>query len=138
MLLRDTCPLVHENIELVRAWQQAAEDGRVEDLLALTHPEFEMTEARSLPGATHVKGLEALRRYCFGWARNWSAQEWREEEVIELPPDRVVLDATLRLRGLRSSIWVEHRWAYLFVIRDGLILRNDGFLSKEEILGTVD
>ena len=54
-------------------------------------------------------------------------------ELIELPPDRVVLDATLRLRGLRSSIWVEHRWAYLFVIRDGLVLRVDGFLSKEEI-----
>jgi hypothetical protein len=45
-----------------------------------------------------------------------------------------VLDATLRLRGLRSSICVEHRWAYLFVIRDGLVLRVDGFLSKEEIL----
>jgi hypothetical protein len=46
----------------------------------------------------------------------------------------VVLAATLRLRGLRGSIWVEHRWAYLFVIRDGLILRNHGLLTKEEAL----
>jgi hypothetical protein len=46
-----------------------------------------------------------------------------------------MFDATLRLRGLRSSIWVEHRWAYLLVIRDGLILRDDGFLTKEEALG---
>jgi hypothetical protein len=68
-------------------------------------------------------------------ATDWSEWEWREEELIGLRPDRAVLDATLRLRGLRSSIWVEHRWAYLFVIRDGLILRNEGFLSKEEILG---
>jgi hypothetical protein len=45
-----------------------------------------------------------------------------------------VFDATLRLRGLRSSIWVEHRWAYLVVIRDGLILRDEGFLTKEEAL----
>jgi hypothetical protein len=126
---------VPENAELVRAWQDAANLGRVEDLLSLSHPEFEMTEASVLPGAAHVKGLDALRSYCHGWARNWSEWEWREEELIELPPDRVVLDATLRLRGLRSSIWVEHRWAYLFVIRDGLILRNDGFASTEEILG---
>ena len=122
-----------ENAELVRAWQDAANHGRVEDQLALSHPEFEMTEHSSLPGAAHVKGLEAFRSYCYGWLKNWSEWEWIEEELIELPPDRVVLDATLRLRGLRSSIWVEHRWAYLFVIRDGLVLRVDGFLSKEEI-----
>jgi hypothetical protein len=126
---------VSENAELVRAWQNAANLGRVDDQLALSHPEFEMTEPSSLPGAAHVKGLEAFRSYCYGWLKNWSEWEWIEEELIELPPDRVVLDATLRLRGLRSSIWVEHRWAYLFVIRDGLVLRVDGFLSKEEILG---
>jgi hypothetical protein len=75
-----------------------------------------------------------LQSYCYGWAKNWSDQEWREHELVEVPPDRVVLDSTLRLRGLRSSVWVEHRWVYLFVVRDGLILRNDGFQTKEEAL----
>ncbi len=127
-----------ENAELVRAWHKAAEEGfdRLEDLLALTHPEFEMTECSVLPGAVHVTGLEALRSYCYGWARNWSEWEWREEELVDLPPDRVIFDATLRVRGLRSSIWVEHRWVYLFVVRDGLILRDDGFLTKDEALGS--
>jgi hypothetical protein len=129
-------PAVGENAELVRAWHRAATAGRLEGLLALTHPEFEMNEASALPGATSVKGLDALRRYSRGWERNWSEWEWREHELIELPPDRVVFDATLRLRGLRSSIWVEHRWVYVIVIRDGLILRNDGFLTKEEALAT--
>jgi hypothetical protein len=123
------------NAELVRAWQQAASDGRIEDLLALSHPEFEMIENSVLPGAVHVKGREALRTYAYGWARNWSQWEWVEHELLELPRDRVVLDTTLRLQGLRSSIWVEHRWAYLFVIRDGLVVRNEGFLSKDEIPG---
>jgi hypothetical protein len=125
---------VSENTELVRAWQRAASLGQVEALLALTHTEFEMTEASSLPGAARVIGRDALRRYCYGWAKIWSDAEWREEELIELPPNRVALDATLRLRGLRSSIWVEHRWWYLFEIRDALILRNDGFQTKEELL----
>jgi hypothetical protein len=123
------------NAELVRAWQNAANLGRVEELLALTHPDFEMNEASVLPGATRVVGRDALRRYCHGWGRNWSEWEWIEQELLELPPDRVVLDATLRLKGLRSEIWVEHRWAYLFVVRDGLIARNDGFLTKQEALG---
>jgi hypothetical protein len=129
---------VSENAELVRAWHKAAEKAanldRLEDLLALTHPEFEMTESSALPGAAHVKGLEALRSYCYGFARNWSECEWREEDLVDLPPDRVMFEATLRLRGLRSSIWVEHRWVYLLVIRDRLILRDDGFLTKEEAL----
>ncbi len=123
------------NAELVRAWHRAAELGRVEELLALTHPEFEMTEASVLPGAVRVAGLEAMRSYCYAFVKIWSEGEWVEEELIELPPDRVVFVATLRLRGLRSTIWVEHRWAYLFVIRDGLVVRNDGFLTKDEIPG---
>jgi hypothetical protein len=126
------------NVEVVRAWQHAANTGRVEELLALSHPEFEMTEAGALPGAARITGLEALRRYCYGWQKIWSEWEWREEELVELPPDRVVFEATLRLRGLRSSIWVEHRWAYLFVIRDGLVLRNDGFKSRDEIPDLAD
>jgi len=126
---------VSENIELVRAWHRAAMEGRVEDMLALTHPEFEMTEASALPGAARVSGRDGLRSYAYGWAKNWSEQEWLEHEIVDLPPDRVVLEATLRLKGLRSSLWVEHRWAYLFEIRDGLILRDDGFVSKDEIPG---
>jgi hypothetical protein len=127
---------VSGNAELVRAWHRAAELGRVEEMVALTHPEFEMTEASTLPGAVHVVGIEALRSYGYGWTKNWSEWEWREEELLELAPDRLVFVATLRLRGLRSSIWVEHRWAYLFEIRDGLILRDDGFLTVEEALAS--
>jgi ketosteroid isomerase-like protein len=125
---------VSENVELVRTWQRAAELGDIEQLLALTHPEFVMTEAGSLPGAVTVHGREELRSYAYGWARNWSGQEWVELQMLELPDGRVMLDSTLRLRGRRSSIWVEHRWVYLFAIRDGLILRNDGFESREEAL----
>jgi ketosteroid isomerase-like protein len=125
---------VSDNVELVRAWHRAAAEGRIEDLLALTHPEFEMTEASALPGAAHVQGREGLRSYAYGWAKNWSEWEWLEEELAELPPDWVIFVATLRLRGLRSSVWVEHRWAYLIVIRDGLVLRDHGFQSKEELL----
>jgi hypothetical protein len=125
--------VVGENADLVRAWHRAASLGRLDELLALTHPDFEMTESSVLPGAARVEGIDGLRRYCHGWAKNWSESEWHEHELVEIPPDRVAVDLTLRLRGLRSAIWVEHRWAYLFEIRDGLILRDDGFQSMDEI-----
>jgi SnoaL-like domain len=120
--------------EVVRAWIQATNSGRLEDQLALAHPEFKMTEARSLPGAARVSGRDGLRGYGRGWARNWSEWHWHEHELVEFPPDRVLLDSTLRLRGLRSSIWVEHRWSYVFLIRDGMVLRMDGFNDRDEAL----
>jgi ketosteroid isomerase-like protein len=126
---------VSGNAELVRAWHEAAYRARIDELLALTHPDFEMNEPSALPGATQVKGREALQSYCFGWTKNWAETEFVEHELIEIPPDRVAVEYTVRLKGLRSEIWVEHRWAYLIEIRDGLVLRNDGFLSKEEIPG---
>ena len=124
-----------ENAELVRAWHEAAYRGRIDELLARSHPDFEMTEPSALPGATRVQGLDALRRYCYGWARNWSETEFVEHELIEIPPDRVAVEYTVRLKGLRSAIWVEHRWAYLLEIRDGLIVRDDGFQTMDEIPG---
>jgi hypothetical protein len=45
--------------------------------------------------------------------------------------------ATLRLRGLRSGIWVERRWAYIFTVRDGLILRQDGYNTRGEALAAI-
>jgi ketosteroid isomerase-like protein len=129
---------VYENCEVVRAWMAAVNDRRLDDQLALTDPEFEMVESHALPGAARVKGREQLRSYSYGWARNWSDWEWREEEMTELPQDRVVLTALLRLKGLRSSIWVERRWAYLITVRDRMILRVDGFETKDEILGFLE
>ena len=124
-----------ENAELVRAWHEAARRGRIDEIVALSHPDFEMNESSALPGAAVVKGLDALRSYCYGWAKNWSETEFIEHELIEIPPDRVAVEYTVRLKGLRSEIWVEHRWAYLMEIRDGLIVRNDGFQTMEEIPG---
>jgi len=124
-----------ENVDLVRAWIAACNAGDTEAAIALCDPAFEMTEASALPGAATTSGLDALRRYFAGWARNWSDTDWREEEeVVDLPPDRVLVMALLRLRGLRSGIWVEHRWAYLFTLRGGRLLRQDGFDEKAEAL----
>ena len=127
-----------QNADVVRSFVEAVNLGRVDDIVALAHPDYEMTEPSLLPGAARVSGREELRSYSYGWARNWSEWEWLEEELVELPPDHVMLDSTLRLRGLRSSIWVEHRWVYLYTLRDGLILRNHAFQTKQEALESLE
>jgi ketosteroid isomerase-like protein len=127
-----------ENMELVRAWIRAANEGDTDASLALCDPAFEMVESQTLPGAAKVSGLEALRSYGLGWRRNWSEWEWREEKLRDIPPDRVLLVARLWLRGLRSGVEVERRWAYVFTVRDGKLLRQDGYDNEAEALEDVE
>ena len=51
-----------------------------------------------------------------------------------MPPDHAVLVATLWLRGLRSGAEVERRWAYLFTVRDGKLLRQVGYETEEQAM----
>jgi hypothetical protein len=126
-----------ENVEVVRAWIRAFNGDDPESAVALCDPAFEMTESSTLPGAATTAGLDGLRRYFIGWQRNWSEWDWQEEEVLDIPPDRVLVMAQLRLKGLRSRIWVERRWAYVFTLRDGKLLRQDGFDEKAQALEAV-
>ena len=126
-----------ENVELVRAWIRACNGPDPESAIALCDPAFEMTESPSLPGAATTSGLDGLRRYFSGWTRNWSDWDWQENEVHDIPPDKVLVVSLLRLRGLRSGIWVEHRWAYVFTVSNGRLFRQDGFDDKAQALDAV-
>ncbi len=119
---------------VVRAWMDASNAGDLDAMLALIAPDFEMSEAASLPGAVVVSGADGLRRYVRGWERNWSEADWRAEETTDLGEGRILVMATLALRGLRSAIDVERRFAYVFTIRDGRLLRQDGFDTREQAL----
>jgi ketosteroid isomerase-like protein len=124
------------NVEIVRAWMGACNADDTELALSLCDPSIVMIEPDTLPGAATTKGIDGVRRYFAGWQRNWSEWRW-EEEVEELPPDKVLVTAQLRLRGLRSGIWVEHCWAYVFTLRDGKLVRQQGFDGRDEALAAV-
>jgi ketosteroid isomerase-like protein len=123
-----------ENVDTVRAWIRACNRGDADAAVALCDASFVMTESSALPGAAITTGEDGLRRYFAGWSRNWSEWDWQEEEILDLPPDKVLVMANLRLKGLRSEIWVERRWAYLFTVLSGKLLRQDGFEGKAQAL----
>ena len=126
------------NTDVVRAWIDAINSRDREAPIALVTPDFELVESTTLPGAATALGPEGLRRYGEGWARNWSDWQMREVEMIDLPPDHVVLVADLALRGIRSGIEVERRWIYLLRLRDGKVARQLGFDDKDAAVQAAD
>lgn len=126
------------NTDIVHAWIDAINSRDREAPVALVTPDFELVESTTLPGAATATGPEGLRRYGEGWARNWSEWQMREVEMIDVPPDHVVLVADLALRGIRSGIEVERRWIYLLRLRDGKVARQLGFDDKDAAVQAAD
>lgn len=119
------------NVEIVRAWMRALNDDDEAKARALITPDFELVESETLPGALRARGEEGLRRYAAGWRRTWSEWDWREVEVVDIPPMHVVLVADLELRGRQSGISVCRRWVYLFAFRGGRLAQQVGFDDKD-------
>jgi ketosteroid isomerase-like protein len=92
---------------------------------------MELLEAKTLPGAVTATGAEAVRRYLVGFAAHWSEVQWLPEEFLE-SGDKVFMRARLRLRGRRSGIEVDREWIYVFTVRHGRLIRQEGFDDRAE------
>ena len=121
------------NLEVVKAWVDACNDQDADAALALCDPEVELIESRALPGAVDAVGAAEVRRYLERFTTHWSEGEWLPEEFIE-SGDKVFMRARLRLRGRRSGIQVDREWVYVFTVRDGKLLRQEGFDGRDDAL----
>ena len=111
---------------VVRAYVEACNGGDLEAILPLLDPEVQLHEADTLPGAVSAVGIEAVRRYLERFDTHWSSFEWEPRELL-VEGDRALLHARLRLTGRESGIEVDRAWSYVFTVRDGKLLRQDGY-----------
>jgi ketosteroid isomerase-like protein len=116
---------------VVEEWIEACNGEDVERVLGLLHPEVEMHEAETLPGAVDAVGQEQVRRYLERFGAHWSFFHWDPVE-LEFSGDRALMRARVRFVGRKSGIEVDREWIYVFTVRDGKLLRQDGFDSMEE------
>ena len=122
-----------ENLEIAKAWVDACNSGDTDAALALCDPVIVLTEADTLPGAISSIGYDEVQRYLEGFQAHWSEWSWEPIEFREAG-DKVYLHARLKLLGRRSGIAVDREWRYVFTIRDGRLLRHDGFDEEAEAL----
>ena len=123
-----------ENVELVRSLYEGGGDrGR---LLALAHPDIvvDALDACSIP-TTHV-GTDGLRRMFAEADDVW--EEFRVEplEFVDAG-DRVVVVVSVVGKGKGSGAQARQHSAQIWVLRNGLILRQPwkvGYVDRREAL----
>jgi ketosteroid isomerase-like protein len=111
---------------VVRAYIEACNGDDVERVLELVDPEIELHEAAALPGAVDAVGLGQVRRYLERFGAHWSSFHWEPLE-LRISGNRALMRARLKLVGQKSGIEVDREWIYVFTVRDGKLLRQNGF-----------
>ncbi len=76
-----------------------------------------------------VRALDAIGLERFD--AHWSSFRWEPLE-LRISGDRALMRARLSLVGRKSGIEVDREWSYVFTVREGRLLRQDGFDGVEE------
>jgi ketosteroid isomerase-like protein len=121
-----------QKVEVVRRMYEARDAGDAEGTLACFHPEV-VLDARVRMDSGIVHGREELARVIGEWVGSFD--EWREEihEIRDLG-SQVYVVATQRGRAKGSGVEVESRYALLYEVAGGQIMRMAMFDEEAEAL----
>jgi uncharacterized protein len=123
-----------ENVEIVRAAYEAVNRGDLDAAVANIAPDMEYVASGAVPGAAGTYlGPEGVKRFVAGLWEEFDEPRAQIRDVIGAE-DRVLVSTTARGRGKLSG--VETRWDtwQLWTLRDGKLVRGQGFTSREEAL----
>jgi ketosteroid isomerase-like protein len=123
-----------ENVEIVRqAFKSFNEEGY--DAAEMFYdPAVVLDNSQSpFPDAGVYRGLESVRKWFEGLAEAFGDFSYDVEAVRDLG-DQVAVSLRIRGRGPHSGIDVDYRFATLFTMRDGKIVRIDRFTDLGEAL----
>ena len=121
------------SVELVRSVYRAVNDNDLDAFLAAMHPEAELATSGVYPDFRPTyRGRDGALEYWKAARETWEAFTI---EIGRCEPvgDHVLVEVNQRVMG-RDGISVEHGWAHLFSIEDGLVRRVRAYLSWDEAI----
>jgi ketosteroid isomerase-like protein len=134
-----------ENVDLVRrAYEAFNAIGRTEgkfvdleeivpDFWARLAPDFEFHERAELPDAEVFRGPEEAKEFWRKTQQVFAEARWEPQEFIDLG-HAVVVVTIVHAVGRGSEVWTEMPETDVFWFRDGMIVRLQGFATREEAL----
>jgi ketosteroid isomerase-like protein len=106
------------------------EEGRVDAVLSLMHPELEWLEPPESPDRAVVRGREAALAAVMMWLSTWASYE-NEVVAITEHGERVVVEFRQRMVGAASGLQVAGELFMVWTVRDGLAVRMAMFTGRQ-------
>src|SRR5256885_8537426 len=121
-----------ENLDLVRSIYAAWEQGDFSSA-EWAHPDIEWIIAREHPDARTLIGRDALTEYRREWQKTMPDLRLALDRLLDAN-DKVVTIGTAHGTGTGSGADVRVPLAFVFTLRDGLIVRAEEYLNPAEAL----
>jgi ketosteroid isomerase-like protein len=124
-----------ENVELVRGMYEAFLANDFQTALSSYDPDVEW-DGTNLPDGRVGRGLDAIIDHITRWADMWESWNVEVERVIDAGGDHVVVFIRETGRSI-SGLDMDERHGELYTVRDGKIVRRQGFSDPDEALEAV-
>ncbi len=125
--------MAETDVEMVRAGFETLRRGGVESLIALVHPEFEMTTPSALAAEPDTyRGREGMRRYWESFGDGMEDVRFTADDFEDLGDGRVLNLARLQGRGPTTGIEVSQEIVLIWEVRDEQAYRCHIYASVEE------
>jgi ketosteroid isomerase-like protein len=122
-----------ENVNLFRKGLAAWNEGKLDAIVDMCHPDVEWAFSDRLPDATgNIRGRAAVRDFFATFTQDWSEISMDAEQVFDHGDD-VVADVRFVARG-REGIEVSMRFVHVWTAQNGQIVRFRGYPTVDEAL----
>jgi uncharacterized protein len=122
------------DVETIRRGIAALNSGDVDGMASTLDPDVELVPLRAVLDGTSYRGHEGLRRWMDDMIEDWTRFEIAVDEVRELTPGRLLVRATMRLRGRSSGVALDSPGAWLCDLRGGKVSRIQFFADAESAI----
>jgi ketosteroid isomerase-like protein len=127
-----------QNVAIVRDSLKALGDEGLDGLAAFWHPEISW---RAIEGALddvgEMRGTEAARLYVEDWLGTFDDFSVVPEELLDIDDARVIAVQRASGRAKLSGIETQLRYAVVYTLRGGRIVRVREYADRDEALDAV-
>jgi ketosteroid isomerase-like protein len=123
-----------ELLALVRRGFECWNTGELDLMQDMYAADAEVDFSAAFPDTAVIRGEQDMRRF---WDQTWNAWDGVRMDpldVIQVDAERFVVPVRLWGKGRSSGIEVDQRFACLYTIDDGLVVRNELFLDTDAAL----
>jgi ketosteroid isomerase-like protein len=128
----------NDNLEIVQRGFEAFNNGGVEGILPVIHPEFEATTPPNLASEPDTyRGHDGIRRWFDSFDEVMDQIRW-DARGFQQVGDRVVVEFTLRARGKTTGLDFGQEAVMVWSMRDGKAIRVELFETLDEALAAAE